>query len=109
MRSFLKLASLGAVAAGFVLIPGTVQARPAAGLLRPVYLQPDSAERHPHMRAALRQLRAARKQLSESAHDYGGHRVAALGQVDQAINEIEQAFAYDAQHEPKTGTAKRTP
>ncbi len=119
-----KLVGCGALAAAFALVPASSQARSPAGLSASpsdtaqqlhaqtsaayVQAQPARPERHPHMRTALRQLRGARKQLAESAHDYGGHRVTALGEVDQAIQEIEQGLAYDAQQE-KGGTGKRAP
>ncbi len=104
MRCLLKRVGLGVVAAGFALAPANLQARPAGGVWPE--LGSSSAERHPHMRAALRQLKAARKQLAASAHDYDGHRVAALGDVDQAIQQIEAGLAWDAQHEQKGGTGK---
>ncbi len=106
MRSLLKLAGLGVIAAGFGLAPNHVQAR-STGLTSSAApgWSLAGAERHPHMRKALNQLRAARNQLAASAHDYGGHRVTALGDVDQAITEIEAGLAWDAQHEQK-GTSK---
>ena len=46
-------------------------------------------EPHPHIRAALESLRAAKRHLEEGAHDFHGHRVAALKHVDEAIAEAE--------------------
>jgi len=47
------------------------------------------AENQPHMREALRLLRDARAQLDRADSDKGGHRVAAIGKVDEAINEVQ--------------------
>jgi hypothetical protein len=43
----------------------------------------------PHMSAALSDLRAARSELNMAIHNKGGHRVTAIGLVDQAINEVK--------------------
>ena len=43
----------------------------------------------PHMRSALEHLRAARTQLDNADPDKGGHRVAALKLVNDAITEVE--------------------
>jgi hypothetical protein len=55
----------------------------------------EPAERHPHIRHALHKLREARKELRMSAHDFGGHRVAAIKDVDRAIHQLEKALKYD--------------
>jgi len=52
-------------------------------------------ERHPHIRKALRELRAARRELKEADHDFGGHRKEALGAVDNAIRQLQIALKYD--------------
>ena len=52
-------------------------------------------ERHPHIYRALNKLRAAKKDLQSAAHDYGGHRVAAIKDVDRAIAQLEKALKYD--------------
>jgi len=46
-------------------------------------------EPHPQIRAALEALRTAKHHLEEGAHDFHGHRVAALKHVDEAIAEAE--------------------
>ncbi len=46
----------------------------------------------PHMHAALDDLRAARSELNAATHNKGGHRVTAIGLVDQAIHEVEQGM-----------------
>jgi type VI protein secretion system component VasK len=59
---------------------------------------PSMAEDQPHMQAALEALRQAEKQLSESSHDKGGHRVRALQHVRQAIAEVERGMQFDNAH-----------
>jgi hypothetical protein len=53
-------------------------------------------ERHPEIRAAMRQLQSAKEGLVKyGAHDFGGHRVKAIDHIDQALSELKQALAYD--------------
>jgi len=47
---------------------------------------------HPHMHHALHELKEARVELKEAAHDFGGHREKALKAVDAAIIQIEKAL-----------------
>jgi len=47
----------------------------------------------PHMQNALGDLRAAKAELQAATHDKGGHRVNALGLVNQAIGETEAGIA----------------
>jgi hypothetical protein len=46
-------------------------------------------EPHPEIRAALEALHSAKQDLEAAAHDFHGHRVAALKHVDEAIGEAE--------------------
>jgi hypothetical protein len=50
----------------------------------------------PHMANALGDLQAARSELSVAMADKGGHRVAALGLVDQAITQVQAGMAVGA-------------
>jgi hypothetical protein len=52
-------------------------------------------ERHPEIRKALRDLRAAKMSLTEAKHDYEGHRVLALEATEKAIHECEAALKSD--------------
>ena len=52
----------------------------------------------PHMHNALNDLRAARHQLDVAEADKGGHRVTAIGLVDQAITEVQAGIEYDRTH-----------
>lgn len=59
-------------------------------------------ERHPHLRAAMRDLRQAANQLGHADHDFGGHRVKALELVKQAEGELREAFEWAKAH-PDSG------
>ena len=55
-------------------------------------------ERHPHIRAALGDLRKAANQLEHADHDFGGHRAKALELVKQAEGELHEAMAWARAH-----------
>jgi hypothetical protein len=87
VRTLLVSGSLGLAATGLMLsIPvldtGTVQAK-------------EGKERHPHIRAAIHELREAKKELEIADHDFGGHRKEAVQAVDVAIRQLEKALKYD--------------
>ena len=48
----------------------------------------------PHMQAALGALQTARSELQQAVADKGGHRVKALDHVDQAIAETRAGMSY---------------
>ena len=52
-------------------------------------------EKHPHIRAAIRELEGAKKELKEAAHDFGGHREDALRAADNAIEQLRKALEFD--------------
>jgi hypothetical protein len=55
----------------------------------------EKKERHPHIHRAINELREARKELKEAAHDFDGHRVEAVEAVDVAIKQLQVALKYD--------------
>jgi hypothetical protein len=57
----------------FALPPVVPQAKKEAG------------EQHPHIRAAIQELREAKRELQTAAHDFGGHRAEAVEAVDNAM------------------------
>jgi hypothetical protein len=59
-----------------------------------VQAKPDK-ERHPHIRAALRELREAKLELERADHDFGGHRKEAVKAIDVAIIQLDKALKYD--------------
>lgn len=52
-------------------------------------------EQHPHIRAAIRELNEAKRELQSAAHDFGGHREDALKATDEAIRQLQIALQYD--------------
>ena len=55
----------------------------------------EKKERHPHIHAALKELKEARRELKEAAHDFGGHREDAVKAIDVAIKQLEEALKFD--------------
>ena len=54
--------------------------------------------RQPRMWAAIKLLRQAKRQLGLAAHNKGGHRVAAIQHIDQAIRQVRQGIKYANHH-----------
>lgn len=52
-------------------------------------------ERHPKIRQAVNALERARGDLQDAAHDFHGHREAALDATDKALKELREALACD--------------
>ena len=48
----------------------------------------------PHMEAALAALKSAQTHLKEAADDKGGHRVAAMKAVNEAIEHVQAGIDY---------------
>lgn len=74
---------------GLVVAAGAPTAAPNPQVLK------GSAEQHPHIRAAIQELREARRELETAAHDFGGHRKEAIEAIDNAIRQLQQALQYD--------------
>jgi hypothetical protein len=49
-------------------------------------------EAHPHMRAAMRELRETRRELETAAHDFCGHKADAIRTVDESIRQLQLAL-----------------
>ena len=67
----------------------------AAGIFASLAFTPAPLEKHPHIKSALRELTSARKELQAAAHDFGGHRVEAIGAIDAAIAQLRLAQQFD--------------
>jgi hypothetical protein len=67
----------------------------AVGIAGSLAFTPATIEPHPHIRGAIAELVEARKELQTAAHDFGGHRVAAVRAVDAAIKQLRLAQQYD--------------
>lgn len=88
------LAGLSLIATGLAFTqPAQAQAPlpPAPPTARPHR----GGERHPEIRRALRNLTQAQNNLQHAAHDFGGHREAALDLVQKAIDQCQQALRDD--------------
>jgi hypothetical protein len=48
-------------------------------------------DRHPHLRAAIRELRAVREEMRNSPDDLCGHRAAAIRSAELALRQLQQA------------------
>jgi hypothetical protein len=55
-------------------------------------------EPQPEMAAAIQNLREAQQNLQSATADKGGHRVAAMQLIDQAIREVQAGIQYDNTH-----------
>jgi hypothetical protein len=67
----------------------------AAGAISARAGQAKKKERHPHIRAAIRELREAKRELEHADHDFGGHRVEAIEAINVAIKQLETALQFD--------------
>jgi hypothetical protein len=47
---------------------------------------------HPHIHAAIAELREARNELQHAAHDFCGHRADALRDTQVALNQLQEAL-----------------
>lgn len=56
------------------------------------------AEKQPRMTASLSYLVKAKNELERATHDKGGHRVAAIRLIDEAMHEVRAGIAYDNRH-----------
>jgi hypothetical protein len=67
-----------------------------AGTLLPIQAYPPAPkEPHPHIHAAIHELKEAKKELQTAAHDFGGHRAAAVKACDEAVTQLETALKFD--------------
>ena len=52
-------------------------------------------ERHPHIRAAIEELREARRELETAGHDFCGHRVRAIREINATTEQLRLALECD--------------
>jgi hypothetical protein len=57
-----------------------------------------TAERHPQIRAAQRDLSSAKYHLERAARDFGGHRAKAVALISKAQEELRLALDFDRTH-----------
>lgn len=77
----LRLSWLALVTLALITTPGANTAPPP--------------ERHPHIRGAMQELREARRELETGAHDFCGHRVEAIREIDATLAQLRAALDCD--------------
>ena len=60
------------------------------GTSQPANTEPQ--ERHPRIRAAMDALRDANEYMRTAAHDFCGHKVAAMRETEAAIRQLQMAW-----------------
>jgi hypothetical protein len=75
--------------------PMAVPAAPPAPHAQPNAAAAAAAEKHHHIHEAIDALRAARADLMEASHDFGGHREEAVRSIDASIHQLEICLQYD--------------
>ena len=65
------------------------------------------AQEHPDMEAAKKDLESAKAHLQAAAHDYGGHRRQAVGDIDRALREIREAIQVSRGRVPELGQERK--
>jgi hypothetical protein len=53
------------------------------------------AEKHPVLQNSIRQLEGIKDRLQKAPTDFGGHREKAVDAIGHAIDELNQAIAFD--------------
>ncbi|HVP39443.1 MAG TPA: hypothetical protein VMS93_09705 [Candidatus Saccharimonadales bacterium] len=57
-------------------------------------------ESHPLLHKPQKQLQNAKGTFEHAAQDFGGHRVKAIQHIDEALDELHQALAFDKNQDP---------
>lgn len=97
--------TLGAITVAMAVLPLSAftslssRSHPIAVAVPPSHVAtavaPNASEPHPEIRRAIASLRKARSYMEHAAHDFGGHRVAAMKACDDAIAQLQMALQYD--------------
>jgi hypothetical protein len=93
MKSMFAVLTAAAFACALAFPASAQQATPAPKLKR-VQMK-ESKEAHPEIAGAMMHLKEAKSNLEHAAHDFGGHRVAALKHVNEALEECRLALEAD--------------
>lgn len=56
---------------------------------------------HPHINAALKEMREVKKELEDAANDFGGHKVSAIHALDEAIKQLQLALEFRLKNDNK--------
>ncbi len=73
----------------------TISAIAAAAFLAGAAVPTIAFERHPELRAGLNNLIQARAELNKGSHDFYGHRIKAISEINEAINDVNLAMNSD--------------
>ena len=65
------------------------------GTSRPANTEPQREERHPRIAQAIDALRGAQEYMRDAAHDFCGHKQAAMRDTDRAMRQLQAALACD--------------
>ena len=96
IRNRVAMMTVAGLAAGAIGLGGSALTSAATGTGAPATgPAKHEQERHPEIRRALEGLREAKRALEHADHDFDGHRVAALKDVDEGIKECEEALKAD--------------
>jgi hypothetical protein len=94
MRRKLAPWALAIAVAVFAMVArSSLSATPPAPATQPVLAT--TAEPHPEIRDAIGALERARDHLQHAAHDFGGHREAALRAIDVALRQLHDCQQFD--------------
>jgi hypothetical protein len=72
-----------------------VNAHPTAAPVSALPVKTSSVVPHPEIKRAIVALQRAKNAMQHAAHDFGGHRAAALVECDKAIAQLQLALQYD--------------
>lgn len=93
MKKTFAILSAAALACA-ISLPAAGQQQPTAAKLKRVQMAKEK-EAHPEIAAAIMHLKEAKRNLELANHDFGGHRVAALKHVNEALEECHDALEAD--------------
>jgi hypothetical protein len=82
-------------ALAFVGFVGTRSAPAPAPVVTLAPVVVTAHEPHPEIQGAIRSLQRAKEHLQHAAHDFGGHRVEAIGAIDAALAQLHTCLEYD--------------
>lgn len=86
---------VGLVLLGLAFTVGTALVGWNSSIVAPTTAQAQEPWHHGHLRESMDALRAARIELAEAHHNYGGHRDEAIRAIDAAIYHLDMCIRYD--------------
>jgi len=89
------IAAMGAASVAFGSNPPARMAVLPPVVVTATPVRTHKAEPHPEIWAAIRSLEHAKDHLQHAAHDFGGHRVEAIGAIDAALHQLHVCLEFD--------------